>query len=250
MIAADANVVQKIVELAAVQELVLPSELALDKREHHFSTKQIFEMVPAPPPLPNKVMVTTLQGFADVIAQRIDSLDPETMFIQVDSPSDVSLNAKATDIYGRRLVLIEAAPVDYKKFQFGQWTTQEEFIIGVASLFSPTDDREYVLQVASHLTADATATTEDDGLTQRATIKAGMKPKETITLRPRVDLAPFRYFPECQQVVSPFVFRAKTTDNGPVLALFEADGGRWKVDAINEVARFLRVLATGVEVVA
>lgn len=250
MLAADANVVQKLVDLAEVKVLPLVGDLCKDGKEHRFTTKQVFEMIPAAPPLFDKVAVTTLQGFADVIAQKIDGLNPEDWFIQVDSPSQVTLNKKDTDLWGRRDVLVDAQPVEFQKFQFGQWLAQEEFLIACASRFSPTDDLKYVIDIASALTADETQTTEDDGLTQRVNIKAGMKTKETVTLKPRVELAPFRYFPECQQVISSFVFRARRTDNGPVLALFEADGGRWKVDAINEVARFVRVLDIGIEVVS
>jgi hypothetical protein len=246
----DATFVQKIANLAEVQEFVLSAELSKDGKEHRFSTEALHEIVPAAIPLLSQVGVTTLQGFADVIAQGIDSLDKSKVFIQVNGPSLVSLTAKDTDQWGRRQTLLTAKPVEFAQFQFGQWLSQEEFVIGVASKFSATDDREYVIEVASHLTGDATATVEDNGLTQRATIKAGMKPKETVTLKPRVDLAPFRYFPECQQVISPFVFRCRQTDNGPVLALFEADGGRWKIDAIGEVARFLRVLNIWIDVVS
>jgi hypothetical protein len=250
MLAADANVVQKIVDISQVQEFVLDKLLSKDGVEHHFTSKALHEVIPTAPPVFGKVQVKTLQGFADVIGQGIDGLDKSKWFIQVDGPSCVSLNSKATDSWGRRVVLLVAAPVEFKQFEFGQWLSQEEFLIGVAAKFSSTDDREYVIDVASSLTSDATNTTEDNGLSQRVNIKAGMKPKETVTLKPRVDLAPFRYFPECGQVVSPFVFRARQTENGPMLALFEADGGRWKVDAIGEVARFLRVLNTGIEVVA
>ena len=74
---------------------------------------------------------------------------------------------------------------------------------------------------------------------------------EQVEIKPYVNLAPYRIFPECQQIFSKFIFRAKVGDNmTPQLMLTEADGGLWKVDAINEVRRFLATLETGVEIIA
>jgi hypothetical protein len=49
-----------------------------------------------------------------------------------------------------------------------------------------------------------------------------------------------------------FLFRLKggSENSVPQVALFEADGGKWKVDAINEVRRYLDTLALGIPVVA
>jgi hypothetical protein len=58
--------------------------------------------------------------------------------------------------------------------------------------------------------------------------------KRKLNLKPRVDLAPYRTFPEVAQPVSSFVFRARCPEaSQPMLMLVEADGGRWKVEAMN-----------------
>jgi hypothetical protein len=248
----DADFVQKIVDISQVHKFELPADLSKDGEEHHFTNQKLFEIIPAAPPLLAGVIVTTLQGFADVIGQKIDELKTEEWFIQTVTPSLVALNNKTTDAWGRRQTLVTAKPVEFEQFQFARWYAQEEFLIKMASLFSPTEDLTYVIQVAGNLTSDASDTREDDGFTQRATVRAGMKPRECVTIRPSVVLAPYRYFPECQVVASAFVFRAiQEPDKGPMLALFEADGGRWKVAAIQEVARFLRTLnIEGIEIVA
>jgi hypothetical protein len=263
MLAADAAVITKIVDLVNDQakEITLPSNLSLDKREHRFTTKALQEILPAPPPLDAQVKVTTLQGLADLISNKLDGLEPNNFLIHVEDGANVKLITKATDEYGRRLALVHATPVLFDRFRFGEWLRQDDFVIKVAALFSDADappgsggsnnDRSYVIKVAGSLTSGDNATSEVDAFTQRVTVKAGMNLPEAIEIKPFVNLAPYRIFPECQQIFSKFVFRAKVGDTGGhMLMLAEADGGLWKVEAINEVRRYLAVLATGIEIVA
>jgi hypothetical protein len=75
---------------------------------------------------------------------------------------------------------------------------------------------------------------------------------EPAKLKSRVTLAPFRTFTEVEQPASDFIFRAKQMkpDSLPQLALFEADGGKWRLAAIENIAAFLRNHATGVQVIS
>lgn len=153
----------------------------------------------------------------------------------------VKLVSKHSDDCGRRQILIEATPVKFKEYQFEKWLDQETFIIAVNALFAPTDDREYVLRIASSMTTEATNLSEDDGISQKVTVKAGLAQKQVVDVKRTVDLAPYRTFPECQQPISQFVFRARGGE-APSLMLTEADGGKWQIAAIDEVARKLSTL--------
>ena len=59
-----------------------------------------------------------------------------------------------------------------------------------------------------------------------------------------VELKPYRTFFEIEQPSSSFVFRMKSGgkghEDGPMCSLHEADGGAWRLDAIEEVKHFLR----------
>ena len=243
----DKSFIEKVAELAEVQEFTSPD---LDGNIHHFTSKGLVEVQPKPPSLPEGVEVCTLSGFAALVEEKIDDLKTADFFIHVVDHRTVELVAADTDKYGRRLTLITAKPVEFEGFRFGQWITQEDFIIAVAARFAATDDKQYVLATASSLTTAATSVSEDDGFTQSATVKAGMKTAETIKLKGVVELAPFRTFPEVGQPISSFVFRAKQTPTGPNLMLVEADGGKWKIDAINEVRSALSKMALEPTIVA
>lgn len=58
--------------------------------------------------------------------------------------------------------------------------------------------------------------------------------------RPIVRLAPYRTFREIKQPESEFLLRSRIDDNNvPKLALYEADGGAWKISAIHGIAEYI-----------
>jgi hypothetical protein len=88
--------------------------------------------------------------------------------------------------------------------------------------------------------SDSAVSNEDDGITQRVAVKQGVTLKADIALQPRVTLAPYRTFAEIDQVLSTFVFRTRVgPSQSPQLALFEADGGRWRINAVASIKSWL-----------
>ena len=216
-----------------------------------FSTKPLHQIQAEAPKQAPGVPVSTLKGFADLVHAKLeDGAFQDDFVIHVQDEATVTLKSRKSDDYGRRLTLIQAKPVPFDQFKFGTWVDQETFAIAVASLFADNEDKAYVLKVASILTNEAVGTTEDDGFTQRVNVKAGLLQKAVTTLKPRVALAPFRTFPEVTQPVSDFVFRARGGDSGATLMLVEADGGRWKIDAIETLRKAMEAYELGIPIVA
>ncbi len=100
-------------------------------------------------------------------------------------------------------------------------------------------DLDYVLDIASHITSENAVSNTDDGFAQRVAVKQGIALKAEAILRPMVNLAPYRTFAEIDQVLSTFVFRARVDNGTAKLALFEGDGGRWKLGAYLAIASWL-----------
>ena len=81
---------------------------------------------------------------------------------------------------------------------------------------------------------------QDTGISQKATLKTGIQESEDKLLPEKVILRPYRTFLEVEQHKSEFIFRAQDSrNNGVQLALYEADGGRWKMDAMRAVKEYL-----------
>lgn len=244
----DSTFVKAITDNVKVEKFVVEDR---DGVKRTYSTKSLNEVKPEPPPMLPKVSVYTLEGLAALIDQaKLDDLDKSDYFLQVIGHASVGLFAKESDEEGRRQLLISASPVEFEQFKFGQWLDQESFVIAVAAKFAPTVDKDYVLKLASTLTDEDVMTSEDNGFNQKATVKAGVKVAENVTIKPQVDLAPFRTFPELGQPISSFVFRCRKSPLGPQLMLIEADGGKWKIDAISMIETKLKEIVKDIDIVA
>lgn len=233
--------VEKLLSLAPVNELEVEGLKYTDK-----------VIYPVQPPLAANVGVGTLSGLVDLVNAELEALDKKGgVFFHVVNFDKVLLALKESDQWGRRQLYIKAELPETRGFTFGSFLDHENFIIGVQANFTNAGDRDYVLKIASAITNEQVSTSSDDGISQNVALKAGVTLKTSETLRSRVTLAPFRTFREVEQPSSEFVFRVKQTGTGtPTLALFEADGGKWKLDAMETIARYLRAAGTDIPVIS
>jgi hypothetical protein len=212
------------------------------------------------PPQPEPVCCSTLQGIVDLIAEKFDDLKTTDVFLQITSPTAVALIQNGQDDYGRLRVWAEANYPELTTFPFAKWLDPESFIIFAQQHFqrvkvenddgSFAKDLDYVLQVASQITAENAVENADDGFAQRVAVKQGIALKQETILRPMIQLAPWRTFAEIDQVLSQFVFRARIEGGAAKLALFEGDGGRWKLGAVAAIKTWLDAQETKVPVIS
>lgn len=191
-------------------------------------------------PKPETLQVSTLTGFIDYIKANPDKLEGKSIMVLIDSYKRVKLISKLQGELLERAVYIEAVvDPELKTFQFDRYMSIESFIIALRSMFEPTEDVEKVIAYISKVRGGKGFTLDDDGVTQAATVSTGVsgaltkKESAPVILR----LRPFRTFREIQQVESEFLFRMKLGDDGETVncALFEADGGRWRSQAISAI---------------
>jgi elongation factor P hydroxylase len=214
------------------------------------------------PPVPTVITCSTLQGLVDLIFEGFDDLKPEAVFLRVASPTEVELIQNAHDAYGHLRVWAMAKYPQIETFKFGVWHRPEAFVIALQQHFQRVKvetaagdfahDLDYVLGIASKITAEHTSENVDDGFAQRVAVKQGISLKAETVLKPMVNLAPYRTFAEIDQVLSQFVFRAKYEgeSGSPLLALFEGDGGRWKLAAVAAIKAWLDGQQTKVPVIS
>jgi hypothetical protein len=227
----------------------------LQEIAHPFDVNgQQFSVTPLTPvrmPLPEPVRVTTLKGLHDLYASELDDITEGHCLCHVQDPWTVVLASDEATKDGQRRVWAVASYGANKieTFPFNSWLQPDHFVLMAQARIqrvkieeddgSYTKDLDYVLKIASNITSTQTIKYADDGIAQEVEVKRGVKLVDRQELKNRVTLAPYRTFAEIDQVLSEFVFRARDRNGEIELALFEADGGRWKLQAISEIEDWL-----------
>jgi hypothetical protein len=210
-----------------------------DDRE--FSDKQLHPLIS---PAPDSVKFHSLEGFVDFTKKFISDsdTDPGEFIVHVKSHCEISLLGAHFDSWSR-IHSFASAHIwkGANDFVFGQWYDSEQFIINLQALFVSDVNRAKVLAVVGNMTSERAVSNEDDGITQTVGQKQGVVLKSKAEVPNPVALRPYRTFMEVEQPASEFIFRVRQGREGqmPQCALFEADGGKWKLEAANNVKIFL-----------
>lgn len=179
------------------------------------------------------IMLHTLTSLVDYIKSDLERTKKEFL-LHIESNETVSLKGLIEEDGSRETLVIAEAILP--RFSFDYFHDSEDFLIALNSKFTNQFDRQKLIAFAGNVKEDNARQTSDDGFSQKTTVKRGISQAgEEIVPNP-VLLAPYRTFTEIDQPESEFVFRMK---DGPRFALFEADGGSWKNQAIFNIKSFL-----------
>ncbi|WP_419877705.1 hypothetical protein [Brevibacillus centrosporus] len=184
-------------------------------------------------PTPDALVVRNLSGLVDYLIHNYDNQPP--VLVHVASSTQVDVFSTFNTDYNRNHLLRAEALLP--KIPFGQFTDTEQFNILLQSCFVTNEDRAAVLKVIGNIKEETVSAFSDDGVSQQVTAKTGVATVENVVVPNPVALKPFRTFVEIEQPESEFIFRMKS---GPSAALFEADGGTWKLTAIARIKDYLR----------
>lgn len=206
-----------------------------------FSTKALHDPI-KPQPVPATLELSTLTSLAEYVKAKQDGgyLGTRQAFLHVESPTSVRLCTGIFGEHNQRADVVRAKAI-VPDLEFGEWTEHEEFVIQLMTHFEDGEVRRKVQAIVGNLQTEAVQTSKDDGTTQTVELKAGLMRREGEVPNPVV-LRPWRTFPEIVPPESPFVLRLRGGGGGqtPTCALFEADGGRWQILAIESTKTFLR----------
>ena len=190
-------------------------------------------------PYADSIGMNTLSSLIDYIKSGVDRYSG-TMIIHVQSPTQVSMYSALDEERNRENVVVVRANVP--EFTFNRFDNHDSFVIGVQSKFvdDPNTDKALLLKFAGTVEAGSVAEYGDDGISQKATVKTGIASKGDAIIPSPARLKPFRTFVEVDQPISSFIFRMKDDRCGGVqCALFEADGGAWKISAMEAIKAYL-----------
>ncbi len=177
--------------------------------------------------------LSTLSSVVDVIKKKI--VDPKHIIIQIQSPTDVTIRTNYLNDVNQREIYVKCIP-DLPTVTTDRFMDLESFNIMLQSVFVDSEDLRKVLAVVGSVTDNTVKTIDDDGITQQVQVKAGITRKADAVVPNPVRLYPFRTFVEINQPSSNFVLRMK---DGPSAALFEADGGAWRLEAVQRIKEYL-----------
>ncbi|HEM3471321.1 TPA: hypothetical protein U1B27_000017 [Streptococcus suis] len=186
-------------------------------------------------PIPPRLYLNTLDSLVDYLKTDLDQLGNKRVLVIVESPKEVIVYEELDkDANRARLVEVKSMTPD---IHFGRYEEASDFNIMLQSRFVDAEDRGTVLEFASALKIDNGTEIVDNGVSQTATIKTGVASLGQAKAPNPVTLRPYRTFAEVEQPASQFIYRI---DKEGYMALFEADGGKWKLDAINNIATYLK----------
>ena len=203
----------------------------------HQDLKEIAKKPKAEP-----IHATTLDALITYIAKCRSEIEGQAL-IHIVNPQRVRLMS-GLDTRRERELLFECEAIT-PLHHFDQWIGQEEFLIYLASCFQRSEDQETVLKYAGTVEAKTVSTYGDDGISQKATVSTGVASKAAVILPSKVTLHPFRTFQEVDQPGSEFVFRMNDT---PGFRLIEADGGAWRLKAMDALEAYILGMLESFEV--
>lgn len=192
-------------------------------------------------PQPSCINVQTLQGLVAFL-QAAASFPTDELLAVVDDPAKVT-------VYGPESAKTRTRPVvsraeldsNLKSFPFGSFMDQEAFLIHAYTLI----DRDFgdfrsLVDYASKVVDEESINLSDDGISQSAALRRTLvSEEEREKAKAIVTLRPFRSFREIEQPTGLFVFRMRKGKLGVEFALFEADGGAWRLEAMKRISEYV-----------
>lgn len=222
----------------AIEYIVDLSKPSIEEiKNEMYSDKQLYRIDHNPHA--SAIEMNTLSSLIDYIKSGVDKFNGK-MIIHIQSPTNVTLYSSLD--YDRKREYLVEVNARIPEFSFNKFIDHETFCINLQSKFidDAVTDRALLLKFAGTVEAGSVAEYGDDGISQKATIKTGIASKDEALVPSPALLRPFRTFVEVGQPISSFIFRMKQDKyDGIQCALFEADGGAWKIDAMESIKAYL-----------
>lgn len=153
------------------------------------------------------------------------------LLVNIDDFDKVSVMTKDVGENGDRETVAKADFSDvFEKFPFGQQLSQEDFIIKLMTQFEKDGNRDALMKMVLSVKAEKIQTSDDDGYSQVAAVKAGVHLQSEKKIDNLWVLKTYRTFCEVEQPAIPYILRLHQRDAElPKFALYPCDGGQWKV---------------------
>lgn len=238
--------IEKIVSLAN------PMVSAVGDRTYVFGKDGNFMEVEPDLDMVQEIQITNLDAMVKFVTSEAVRLTDSILYLTVPNHLTVKcFTSPDKECKNLRTYLYEAKATDVpgwaEKMQLGF----EEAQIALRTRFQPTDDIQYAQKLLSDITTGCKVTYNDNGVATNIVTQQGVALQGKTTIRPIINLRPYRTFQEVEQPASDFLIRV----NDRYITFIEADGGMWKLAARETVKAYLeehlaQLIADGKVVVA
>lgn len=225
--------------IKAIQDAVETKTLRIDGVE--YATRAVVD-VRKPDPKQDALDVSGLTGIVEYLAAHdITTGEPigpglEVPIVHIRDYSRVDLVTTPFGFHKQRDVLATAKCLK-AQFEFEAFHAPDEFVIALLTQFVQTEQTAILLNVVGNMSQEAETRVLDDGVGQEVSVRKGVSLKARAQVPSPVILQPYRTFREVEQPESPFALRV---DDGPSVALFEAAGETWTIEAVKRIKDWLR----------
>jgi hypothetical protein len=227
-----------------IEDLVRDSEAkVIEINGETYSTRLLTE-VPKVYYRPGEVNLNTLDSLVDMIKVELHKATVP-LFVKVTSPECVSAFTTYHENEDCSRDYMYIARAELPRVDLNKFIEHEDFMIALRSKFIESEDISYLLTLLASITDKNSVESNDDGISQSVQAKKGVVMVQTVNTKPRVTLQPYRTFLEVEQPASEFLLRLK---EGGYVALFEADGGAWRLAAKKSIKEYLtKALSSEIE---
>lgn len=197
---------------------------------HQYTNKQLVQVSEDEPSI---FSTKTLASLVELIVKERNHERLDDLIVHVESPTKVNVITTLRGDFGR--YNLYSAVAELPRIALDNYMDLEAMNILLKSAFVSSDMRDKLVQILGNVKEEVVKTSSDDGISQSVVAKVGIGTVGNVKLPPVVSLAPYRTFLEIEQPEGEFLLRLK---NGPLAALFEADGGAWKIDARKSIKQY------------
>lgn len=204
-----------------------------DVGNEHYASGQLIRIDPKKD-FPKSITLTGLDSVCKMVVNEANDLFPgDQILIQVEDYRTVHVFTTLDGEMDR--CWLYKCEADTPRVKTGTFMSHEEAVIQIQSLYIPNDDTRYLLKLLSSVSQESKVSSKDNGVSQTVEARTGVALTTNLEVRPYVNLQPFRTFLEVPQPESMFLLRL---DNDGKVALIEADGGVWKLEATRNIAGY------------
>lgn len=207
----------------------------IDHNNVKYSNQQLIKL---PELKADHVSTKSLASIVDLVSSELDHsrIADLKIIIQVEGPTRVKVFTSLGENLDRKELY--AATAEVPTLQLNSFIDLEAMNIHLKSCFVPAEQRENLILLLGNVKEEAVKTSSDDGFSQSVVARTGIASVSNVQVPSIVKLTPFRAFLEIDQPESEFLCRMQS---GPKVALFEADGGSWKLQARQNIKLYFEI---------